>query len=58
MSQSKRGESDEDRADRAKKAEDYPLDPGAAYDSEPEPEDESFTEPEHWVQPGRRARGT
>lgn len=27
----------------------YPIDPGAAYDSEPEPADESFSEHSHWV---------
>lgn len=57
MSRSKRAETEEDRAEREKNQEDYPLDPGAAYESEPEPVDESFAEPEHWLQPGRRARG-
>lgn len=27
----------------------YPVDPGAAFESEPEPADESFSEHSHWV---------
>lgn len=59
MSRPKRGETDADRAHREKNVEDYPLDPGAAYESEPEPADESFTEPQHWLwRWRRRARGS
>lgn len=49
-------ETEEERAAREKQRDQYPLDPGAAYVSEPEPEDQSFSEPEHWVKPGRRRR--
>lgn len=34
----------------------YPVDPGAAYESEPEAPDEAFSEPQHWVEPGRQRR--
>ncbi len=31
----------------------YPIDPGLAYESEPEPPEEAFSEPEHWLRPRR-----